>query len=71
MNLSSENNKALSFHWDHEYTKKLKAEAVTKKSKVPIVERNLQEYFDFLENVLPKNPLPPRKSCTTTKMFEL
>jgi hypothetical protein len=31
MSQSSENNEDLSFYWDHEYTEKLKAEAVTKK----------------------------------------
>jgi len=71
MSRSSGNNENLSFHWDHEYTKRLKAQAENKKSNAPIVERNLQEYFDFLDNVLPKNPPSPKKPCMTTKMFEL
>ncbi len=71
MSQSSENNKDLIFQWDYEYTKKRRSEVVEKKNSVPIVEHNLQEYFDFLDNVLPKYPLPPRKPCTTTKMFEL
>ncbi|NLD94153.1 MAG: hypothetical protein GX639_15955 [Fibrobacter sp.] len=71
MSPSSENNKDLIFQWDYEYTKKLRSDIEAKNKSVPIVERNLQEYFDFLDNVLPKYPLPPRKLCTTTKVFEL
>ncbi|MGE5670198.1 MAG: hypothetical protein ACM31E_02060 [Fibrobacterota bacterium] len=71
MNRSLENNEYLSFHWDHAYSKRLKSAIDMKKGSIPLVARNLQEYFDFLDNVLPKHPLPPRKPCTTTKMFEL